>query len=53
MRHLLSRAINPELPLTLCLRRWPTLAAALREPPRKRRLQMTLFGKSANISRLP
>src|SRR2546427_626943 len=41
MRHLLSNTVNPKLPLQVCLQRWSEISAALREPPRLRRLQMT------------
>jgi hypothetical protein len=44
MRHLLSNAINPVLPLKLCLREWPALSAALGEGPRARRLQIVSLG---------
>jgi hypothetical protein len=37
MRFLLARAVNPEANLLEGLRKWNALAAALREPPRRRR----------------
>jgi hypothetical protein len=37
MRFLVARAINPQLNLLEGLREWNSIAAALREPPRKRR----------------
>jgi len=37
MRFLLARAVNPTTTLRGGLRDWNKLAAALREPPRKRR----------------
>jgi len=40
MRHLLSHTVNPGLPLSLCLQRWPIISAQLREPHRLRQLQM-------------
>ena len=39
MHMLLSRACNPELSLRDCMRRWPELAARLREAPRLRPYQ--------------
>jgi hypothetical protein len=37
MRFLVARAVNPQLSLLDGLRDWNRVAAALREPPRKRR----------------
>lgn len=37
MRFLLARAVNPQASLLEGLRNWNAMAAALREPPRKRR----------------
>lgn len=37
MRFLVARAVNPQLSLLDGLRDWNGIAAALREPPRKRR----------------
>jgi hypothetical protein len=37
MRYLVARAVNPPTTLLDGLRDWNGLAAALREPPRKRR----------------
>jgi hypothetical protein len=37
MRFLVARAVNPEAGLFEGLRSWNTLAAELREPPRRRR----------------
>lgn len=39
MYMLLSRVCNPTLSLRDCMREWDTIAAKLREPPRKRRYQ--------------
>jgi hypothetical protein len=40
MLHLLRDAINPALPLAACLRAWPEIAYQLREPRRRRLLQV-------------
>lgn len=40
MRHLLSVAVNPTMSLTQYLSDWPTIARALREPPRTRSRQL-------------
>jgi hypothetical protein len=37
MRFLVARAVNPQIGLLDGLRTWNGIAAALREPPRKRR----------------
>ena len=37
MRFLVARAVNPQLRLLDGLRQWNSIAAALREPSRKRR----------------
>jgi hypothetical protein len=39
MHMLLTRACNPPLSLRECMRRWPELAAKLREAPRLRPYQ--------------
>lgn len=41
MRFLVARAANPNIPLLNSLRNWNVIAAALREPPRKRRQYQT------------
>jgi hypothetical protein len=43
MRFLLSTAANPKLLLRQCLLRWPVISYHLREPIRRRRLQMDLL----------
>lgn len=40
MRHLLSNAANPQLLLSVCLKRWSIISAELRESHRLRTLQM-------------
>jgi hypothetical protein len=40
MLHLLSAAVNPQLPLPHCLEHWPEIARVLCEPKRKRQRQL-------------
>lgn len=48
MQHLLSNAINPRLSLAKCLLNWHDIAWRLREPPRKRGLQIDALGRALN-----
>lgn len=43
MNFLLSGAVNPQLVLLNCLRRWRLIANHLREPTRRRSLQLDLL----------
>jgi hypothetical protein len=43
MRFLLSTAANPKLLLRQCLQRWRSISYYLREPIRRRPLQMDLL----------
>ncbi len=43
MNFLLSNAVNPRLALLDCLRRWRLIANHLREPTRRRPLQLTML----------
>ncbi|HZP16317.1 MAG TPA: hypothetical protein VFB00_00030 [Terriglobales bacterium] len=43
MKFLLSAAANPKLLLRHCLPRWPLISHSLREPIRRRPLQMDLL----------
>jgi hypothetical protein len=43
MNFLLSGAVNPRLVLLNCLRRWRLIANHLREPTRRRSLQLDLL----------
>lgn len=40
MLHLLSHAVNPRLDLARCLLNWHDISVHLREPPRRRILQV-------------
>jgi hypothetical protein len=40
MLHLFRQAVNPRLSLAGCIHNWPRISIHLREPPRKRRLQL-------------
>jgi hypothetical protein len=40
MLHLLSSAINPRLDLARCLLNWHDISTRLKEPPRRRILQV-------------
>lgn len=43
MLHLLRSAIDPSLSLQTCLANWAEISLKLREPPRKRGLQLEKF----------
>ena len=47
MNFLLSGAVNPQLVLLNCLRRWRLIANHLREPTRRRSLQMDLLRRQS------
>jgi hypothetical protein len=49
MLHLLQTAVTPRLSLADCLPKWPEIALALSEPPRKREPQATRLGLSTPI----
>lgn len=40
MAHLFKSAVNPKLSLKACLHNWHQISLELREPPRKRLLQL-------------
>jgi len=44
MLHLFSRTVNPQLILSYCLKNWHQISMDLREPPRKRLLQLDNLG---------
>jgi len=43
MVHLFSQTVNPKLSLYLCWKYWHQISLDLREPPRKRLLQLDNF----------
>lgn len=43
MTHLVSLAVNPALSLLQCWKNWHQISLDLREPPRKRLLQLDKF----------
>jgi hypothetical protein len=49
MLHLLQQTVNPPLGLRDCLDNWDTLSLDLREPPRKRGLQVNQFEQADDM----
>jgi len=50
MAHLVNLAVNPNLSLQPCWRNWYRISLDLREPPRKRLLQMDKLKTHSNPS---
>lgn len=47
MFHLLRTAVSPYLSLRHCLSNWDQISWQLREPPRERTIQLSLFESAA------